>query len=114
MKARKVNQNGDEAIEVFINDRKICTASLNDTGSVSANVFMYCDREKYVCLGIGGFSSMHQEYVDWGSHSLKIGDKVKIKLICTSMIDDPIERKTAEEMNKWAQSLRPNANKLSD
>ncbi len=107
METRQINQNENEAIEVFINDRKICTASLNDTGSVSANVVMYCDREEFVYLGIGGFSSLHQEYVDWGSHSLKIGDKVKIKLIFTSMIDDPIEHKSAVEMNKWAQSLKP-------
>lgn len=108
------DQNKNMAIEVYLNKKKLCTASLKDTGSVSANTVIFFDSNEILYLDVGGYSSLNQEYVDWGSHSLKIGDKVKIKLIFTSMIDDPTERKSAEEMNKWAQSLRPNANKHSD
>lgn len=82
--ARK--ENSVKALTVYVNGAHVCTASLGDDG---------------------GFDGSQNHHVKWCFRHLKVGDEVRIVMEEASRIDEPHERKTVEEMDRWARSLRP-------
>lgn len=96
-----------QALTVFLNEKKTCTASLGDAGILSVDVSLIGQGPDSCFLQVGGFDSITDQHVKWTSESIKVGDVIKIILEEIEQIDEPTERKTVEEMDEWARRLRP-------
>lgn len=96
-----------KALTVYINGERICTASLGDDGHVSADVTLIGNGDDSAFAQVGGFDGSQNHHVKWCFQQLKIGDEVCIVVEEAEQIDQPRERKTVEEMDRWARSLRP-------
>ena len=78
-----------------------------DDGHVSADATLIGNGEDAGWMGVGGFDGSSDHHVKWCTHSLKVGDEVRIVVEETEQIDEPSERKSVEEMDRWVRSLRP-------
>jgi hypothetical protein len=96
-----------KALTVYINGERICTASLGDDGHVSADVSLFGNEDDSAFAQVGGFDGSQDHHVKWCFRQLKVGDEVRIVVELSEQIDDPQERKTVEEVDRWARSLRP-------
>jgi hypothetical protein len=99
-----------KAFTVYLNEHRICTAGLGDDGHVSADASLFGNGNDAGFVQVGGFDSNNKHHVKWCFQSLKVGDEVRIVVEETEQIDDPIERKSVEEADEWARSLRPEPN----
>jgi hypothetical protein len=100
---------GDQlkAFTVYLNSERICTASLGDDGRVLADVSLFGNGDDAGFVQVSGFDGSSNRHVKWCFQRLKVGDEVRIIVEETEQIDDPNERKSVEEMDRWARSLRP-------
>ncbi len=57
---------------------------------------------KRICAG----GMDNREHVDWSMPQLKVGDEVTIKITDCDDTDPPSRRRTVEEVDAWARSLR--------
>ena len=96
-----------KALTVYINGERICTASLGDDGHVSAGASLFGNDDDAGSVQVGGFDGSRNHHVNWCFRQLKVGDEVRIVVEEAEQIDEPNERKTVEEMDRWARSLRP-------
>lgn len=96
-----------KALAVFLNGQRICTASLGDAGHVSADATLIGDGDDAGWLQVNGFDGSSNHHVKWCFQPLKVGDEVRIVVEETEQIDEPNERKSVEEVDRWARSLRP-------
>jgi hypothetical protein len=96
-----------KALTVYLNGQRICTASLGDDGHVSADVSLIGNSDDASFMQVGGFDGRSNHHVKWCFQQLKVGDEVRIIVEETEQIDEPDERKSVEEMDRWARSLRP-------
>jgi hypothetical protein len=95
-----------KALTVYINGERVCTASLDD-GYVSADVSLSGNEDDAGFAQVGGFDFRQNHHVNWCFQQLKVGDEVRIVVEDAEQIDEPSERKTVEEMDRWARSIRP-------
>jgi hypothetical protein len=96
-----------KALTVYLNGQRICTASLGDDGHVTADASLIGDGDDAAWMHVGGFDGSSNHHVKWCFQSLKVGDEVRILVEETERIDAPGERKSVEEMDRWARNLRP-------
>jgi hypothetical protein len=96
-----------KALTVYLNGERICTASLGDDGHVSADASLFGNEDDAAFLQVGGFDGSSNHHVKWCFEQLEAGDEVRIMVEETEQIDEPRERKSVEEMDRWARSLRP-------
>src|SRR5205807_937759 len=86
---------------------RICTASLGDAGHVSAEASLIGNADDAGFVQVGGFDGSSNHHVNWCFQQLKVGDEVRIVVEETEQIDAPNERKSVEEMDRWARSSPP-------
>ena len=96
-----------KALTVYLNGDRICTASLGDDGHVSADASLFGNGDDAGFVRVGGFDGSKNHHVKWCFQQIKTGDEVRIVVEDTQQIDEPNERKSVEEMDRWARSLRP-------
>ena len=96
-----------KALTVYLNGERICTAGLGDDGNVSADASLIGDGDDAGWLHVGGFDGGDNHHVKWCCQQLRTGDEVRILIEETEQIDEPGERKSVEEMDRWTRSLRP-------
>jgi hypothetical protein len=100
-------ENPLKALTVYLNGKRICTASLGDDGHVSADASLIGNGDDAGFVQVGGFDGSNNHHVKWCFQQLNVGDEVRIVVEETDQIDEPNERKSVEEMDRWARSLRP-------
>ncbi|HTU18766.1 MAG TPA: hypothetical protein VMG10_11955 [Gemmataceae bacterium] len=103
-----------KALKVYINGERICTASLGDEGHVSADATLIGNGDDAGWVSVSGFDGSQNHHVKWCFRQLQIGDEVRIVLEEAEQIDQPNERKTVEEEDRWARSLRPEGKAQED
>jgi hypothetical protein len=96
-----------KALTVYVNGERVCTASLGDDGHVSADASWFGNDDHGGFLQVVGFDGSTNHHVKWCFRQLKVGDEVRIVVEETDWIDEPSERKSVEEMDRWARSLQP-------
>lgn len=94
-----------KALTVYLNGKRICTASLGDDGHVSADATLIGNGDDNSFLQVNGFDGSTNHHVKWCFQPLKVGDEVRIVVEETEQIDKPNERKSVEEIDRWARSL---------
>jgi hypothetical protein len=99
-----------KALTVYINGERACTASLGDDGHVSADASWFGNDEDGGFVQVGGFDGSRNHHVKWCFRPLRVGDEVRIVVEEAEQADEPRERKTVEEMDRWARGLRPKGN----
>jgi len=84
----------------------MCRAGVGDDGVLTAIVnFVAGDSREGLGLRVSGLrTGKADEFIDWVTRSLKVGDEVRVKIIETNSVDAPVERKrrnrTAELRSK--------------
>jgi hypothetical protein len=96
-----------KALIVYVNAERVCAASLGDDGHVSADVSWFGNDPNGGYVQVGGFEVQSNDHVKWCFRQLKVGDEVRIVVEEMDQVDSPNERKSVEEMDRWARSLRP-------
>jgi hypothetical protein len=94
------------AFDVYLNERKICTAGIGDQGVLSANVTWVRRKGKYtlskkpgaveeeLTMYVSGLITPTKEHVNWQEpRPLHVGDAVRIKVVETEAVDQPSTRK---------------------
>jgi len=108
MKTHRVKGDGSRmiALVVSVNSKRVCSIGLtsDNTRSVGLSWIGHPD-EGEVLLHVSGMDD--REHVYWQTPQLKLGDEVTIKITECDVTDPPDTRKTVEEMDRWARSLRP-------
>ena len=107
-------ENPVKALTVYLNGKRICTAGLGDDGNVSADASLIGNGDNAGFVQVGGFDGSSNHHVKWCFQQLIVGDEVRIVVEETETIDEPSERKSVEEMDRWARSLRPFQNRKGD
>lgn len=97
------------AFVVSVNGKRACAVELTseNTRGVSVSWMGSPKDDESVFLGVGGMDMDHCEHVDWSVPGLKVGDEVTIKITESPTTDPPSRRRTVEEVDQWARSLRP-------
>ncbi len=89
------------ALQIHINGKKICTASVLDDGSIGAAVRSVIrplpatsrKRPKEdLALEVSGFFASTLEYVRWKTPRLHTGDEILIKILDADRVDKPTTR----------------------
>jgi hypothetical protein len=85
------------ALKVYINGKKLCVASLDGTGVLSAHVSYVCRKDtpeqKPLWLHIGGLNSSIGKHLVWQDRPISIGDKLSIEVVEMARGDKPSSRK---------------------
>lgn len=100
-----------DAIVVYINDRKICTASHKNSGIISAEVTLYNKfnpGSSYIALAVSGTNHATKDHLNWIRCALQLGDEVRFIIERTDQIDEPNEVETHEQVNNRMQNLPDN------
>ena len=84
-----------KAFVVSLNGKKLCVAGVGDDGVLSAitNIVGNSDGDE-LGVRVGGLrTGKANEYVNWVSKRLKVGDEVLVKIVDVPSVDGPIRRK---------------------
>jgi len=97
------------AFEVSLNGKRICTAGVHDLGVLSAILTWVRRRpahgrdrttiEEELTAEAGGLhhdSAGRGEHLRWVHRALKVGDRVAVRVIDTTRLDEPAERYRSE------------------
>jgi len=88
------------AIELYVNDQKISTASL-ENGVMSAIVNWIKLQEEddswHAGISLAGLDNKTSEHVRWVQQDLGVGDEVRIRLVETDTVDAPVARELKQE-----------------
>ncbi len=92
------------AFEVFVNERRVCVASVGDAGVLSA-ILSFCrsaGREpgnNDLFLSVGGLAN--NEHVHWTNpfEYLGVGDSVRIRVVNVEEVDRPAEYRGCPEFS---------------
>jgi len=94
--------------EIYINNKKVCTASIGDDGVLSSILTLAKRSHKKVdgverklpkeelYIEVGAYmtkSNSQSEHVKWLNQELNLGDLIQIKIIDTQEPDTPTERR---------------------
>ena len=101
------------AIEVHVNNKKLCTAGLSN-GTVDATVY-YTNRKawqggKNPVLGfiLHGKESEPDRHVEWTTPDLALGDEIVLRFVDASHVDGPQKREptmNASEREEFVRSM---------
>jgi len=85
------------ALEVHINDQKVCTAGLDEAETLSTGVVAVRQKQSprgeiTVSFHAGGAVTEPEELLQWHDSTLKVGDKITVRVIETSKADAPSKR----------------------
>lgn len=94
-----------KAFAVYVNGELVCTAGVGADGHVSADASWLGDDGNGGFLQVGGVDG--DQHVKWCFRQLQVGDDVRIVVEETDRVDEPNERRSREEMDRWAEGLRP-------
>jgi hypothetical protein len=81
------------AFEVYLNDKRLCTAGIGEDGVLNTmvdHVIGYGRNEVYV--RVGGLISPSDEHVTWRMLKIQTGDEVRVRVIETVRVDRPQKR----------------------
>jgi hypothetical protein len=100
-----------KAVEVFINDHRVCLAGVGDDGVLNTMVNWVGGpgRGDDCLLSIGGLDCRTDEHLRWNVPSIGVGAEVLVRLLETSIIDPPDERERHEKqacVDQYRQHLR--------
>jgi hypothetical protein len=82
------------AFKVEVNGKRICVAGMDANGVLSAITNFVGNRARgsSLDLSVGGLFTETGEHATWARRTLKVGDKVVLKVIETDSVDKPRER----------------------
>ena len=105
------------AFEVHLNGSKLCLAGIDGQGVLSTIVSSVIgERGADLFLEVGGLVSATREHVDWVNQKpLSIGDEIRVKIVETASVDDPVKRRTpdsAEDLTSRKAYIRAMAKQL--
>lgn len=101
------------AFEIYLNNRKLCSAGIGNDGVLSAIVNWVAGKSGDSHLYVGGLINPRNEHVSWVEHQpLAVGDEIKVKVVETGSVDDP-KRKTPEETARSIEQQKDYARKLA-
>lgn len=104
------------AFEVYLNGKRLCVAGIGDNGVLTTiidHVSGHGRNEEHV--HIGGLISSTGEHVGWGRKRLKTGDEVRVKIVESTSVSRPKERRTRdpkEELQREKRYVKDMARKL--
>ena len=98
------------ALEFLINGQRVCVAAPGDDGLVISNVLMTSTLDapgKYcVRLRIGGV--LDNNHLEWLRRSLKLGDKVEIRVVDAPQSDPPASIEPITDAERERRRLASN------
>ena len=94
-----------KAFVIFVNGERICSIDLTPNNTRSVQFAWIGGPEGQVFLHAGGMDDRH--HVDWEMPELEVGDEVTVKVMECDETDPPTSRRTVEEVDAWARSLKP-------
>jgi hypothetical protein len=94
-----------KAFVIFVNGERVCSVALTAKNTRSVQFTWIGGPEEEVFLHAGGMDDRH--HVDWKMPVLEVGDEVTVKVIECDETDPPTRRRTVEEVDAWARSLKP-------
>jgi hypothetical protein len=94
-----------KAFVIFVNGERVCSIGLTPNNTRSVQFSWIGGPEGEVFLYAGGMDDRH--HVDWEMPDLEVGDEVTVKVIECDETDPPTRRRTVEEVDAWARSLKP-------
>jgi hypothetical protein len=111
------------AFKISVNGKKLCVAGIGDEGVLSAIVNWVAGvRGKSrgdgdLFLHVGGLVSPTNVHVAWATQKpLQIGDEIRIKVVETPVVDEPIEKgqrlDPARELKAKKRYVRTTAKEL--
>jgi len=96
------------AFEVYINDKKLCTAGIAGDGVVSLIVNSLPRHGSEDChLTVGGLNSREMEHLKWVRHKpLSVGDRLQIEVVEATVVDEPERVGPAEQIKSKEEYVR--------
>jgi len=88
------------AFEVYLNGEKLCTAGIGELGVLTAMLNWTHVRKigtkeippEDLEVSVTGMDSSTGEFPKWLRRAVALGDEIRIKIIRTARVDDPVER----------------------
>ncbi len=82
------------AFDVYLNQKKLCRAGIGDDGVLTAIVDWVTGKDRGdLFLEVGGLISPQNEHVHWvRQRSLRVGDRIQVRIVETNSIDKPTKR----------------------
>jgi hypothetical protein len=79
-------------MEVHLNGNKLCTAGIGRDGVLNTTLNVVSREGEYdMEMRIGGLEN--NEFLNWSTLGLRLGDEITVRIIETDSIDPPAERK---------------------
>ncbi len=89
-----------KGFSVYHNGKRVCTAAIGKSGVLSAIVNWVGglhDREEHFHIHVGGLDSSSDEFIDWPTPEIGLGDEITIRILDVDDPDTPSRRRTREE-----------------
>lgn len=81
------------AFDVRLNGKRLCVAGIGEDGVMTATIDHVIGRgHDELSIRVGGLFSPAEEHVTWKRLSLKVGDRVEVRIVESEAIDKPTER----------------------
>ena len=74
------------AYEIFLNEKRLCTAGIGKNGYISA-IVTYLSEKNETGLDIVGLLASKKVYVRWTRRPLHTGDEVRVKIVDKKTVD---------------------------
>lgn len=100
-----------KAFVIFVNGERICSMGLTPNNTRSVQFAWIGGPEGQVFLHAGGMDD--RDHVDWEMPELEVGDEVTVKVMDCDETDPPTRRRTVEQVDAWARSLKPKTDERS-
>jgi hypothetical protein len=94
-----------KAFVIYVNGRQVCSIGLTPDNTRSVQFSWIGGPEGEVFLHAGGIDD--RDHVDWEMPKLMVGDEVTVRVVESEDVDPPTRRRSVEEVDRWARSLRP-------
>lgn len=101
-----------KAFAIFVNGQRVCSIGLAPNNGRSVQFLWIGGPEEHVFLHAGGMDD--RDHVNWTMPELEVGDEVTVKVVECDSPDPPSSRKSVEEVDRWARSLRPKAKSANE
>lgn len=104
------------AFAVYVNGKRNCVAGIGDDGVLNAMVdHVVGNGRNELYLRVGGLIGPTGEHVVWRRQRLKAGDEVRVKIVETTSVDRPKERRQPDpkqDLKAQKRYVREMARKL--
>jgi len=102
------------AFDVYLNDKKVCTAGISGDGVMSLIVNFLPRHGSEDChLTVGGLNSREMEHLRWvRRRQLSVGDRLRIEVIEATAVDEPERLGPAEQLRSKELFVRDLAKEL--